>query len=256
MQGVEPVDGTTWLSDDEEVVHFSPKQPLLPLTDYTAVLSHCQGGEWIEFKTSDLGQELSCDPSGRAFTSGIDSGRQVSPGLADLVEGAWLLEVTSALPHEYISFVGTATAASYGQQDMCNDIFSVTEADFSRSPDFRFQALRGTTSVYMRQDDDGGWVFYELELSGTFCPDCSCIGGGTASYALDMRDTYSWLGFEDWTEACVGLQDVLGLTCEACHDGVEACLLVSSDYMTWDEQKELTLVEVEEPDTDPECIKW
>ena len=246
------VPGTTWLSDDEEVVYFTPDSSLSPSTSYTATLSYCGGDSELPFTTSALGSSLTADLVGKTYSLDLGSARFIDPPgvgdlLGDLIEGAVLIGVKST-EGGAIEMFGTYTEDEAGTQDFCMPTFVFPSADFSDAPYFSVGPADTTLSAM-------GYsvLVHDLQISGTFAADGSYFGGAVLGGAIDARDIVEMIDEVETAEDACALTESFGAPCVACSDGEEYCLELLADQIKADEVAGVTLEEIEEEDTHPNC---
>jgi hypothetical protein len=249
-QGGTDVPGTTWLSEDNEVVYFTPDMPLAPSTAYTATLTYCTGDASINFTTSDLGTTLAADLLTNTYVIDLASARFVEPpGVGELIGEFVTMNVlvgVTAITTSSITMMGALSVEGGTDQDWCTPTFDFPAADFMAAPYFSVIADEITLSV-------AGYdiPLKDLEVSGTFASDGSYFGGAVLGGTVDARDIVEMIDEVDtWEDAC-GLTASFGAPCVPCDDGVEACLTLLADQIVAEQNPGQVLEVVGEDD--PRC---
>ena len=227
---VDGVSGTSWRSDDDKTVYFTPDAPLEPSTSYTATVSYCTADAVIDFTTSELGKDIADVDGlvGTVYDLDLSSGRIVIPeGVGSVLESYLtvqiLLEVTSA--GDEIEFLGAiGDEDNPGTQDYCTETLNFPEAaDFSDAP--FFQIGPATTEISVA----GYTVTIEdLEISGTFSEDGSWFGGGVLAGSVDTRPLAVLVGDDEEEDAVCNLVAGFGVSCIDCPDGTPYCLEIKA----------------------------
>ncbi|MCP4921025.1 MAG: Ig-like domain-containing protein [Proteobacteria bacterium] len=224
------VTGTTWRSDDNKTVYFTPDAPLEPNTEYTYTVSYCTADAAITFTTSELGGTMS-DPTiieGMVYDLALDSGRIVIPeGVGSVLESYLtvqiFLEVTSAGDEiEFLGAIGDEDVP--GQQDYCTETLDFPEAaDFSEAPYFKIGPATTNISV-------AGYeiTIEDMLISGTFSSDGTWFGGGELSGSIDTRPLAVLVGDEEEDDAVCNLVAGFGVSCIPCPDGTNFCLEIKA----------------------------
>ncbi len=252
-QGGTEVAGTTWTSEDLEVVYFTPDEPLAPATSYEATLSYCVGDATIDFTTSSLGEDLGADILDKTYVIDLASARFVEPaGVGELIGEFVTMNVlvgVAAIDGSDITMMGALSVEGGTDQDFCTPTFDLA-ADFAETPYFVIAADSIDLSV-------AGYVIplQDFEVSGTFAADGSYFGGGILAGSVDARDIVEMIDEVDtWEDAC-NLTASFGAPCIACSDGVEACLSLRADQILAEENVGQVLEEVTEEGTHPNCVE-
>lgn len=250
-QGGTEIAGRTVVSEDLTTVTFIPGQPLDPSTSYAATLSYCTSDATIEFTTSELGEPLSADLTGRTYVVDLAVATYVEPeGVGDLISTVMtmpvLLQMTAVGGGE-LSVRGVLSVEGTTEQDYCLQSFDI-DGDFTDSPYFAI-----SEPVYDVGVSSGTIPLYDLEINGTFSADGSYFGGAVADLTVDAREIV--VIFDDlytWEELC-HLTDSFGAPCLPCGDGAEACLRVRAEDVVGEYSPGQQVEEVNESDSHPLC---
>lgn len=231
------VAGSVTTNDDGDVLYFEADGGFDPSSTYTATASIC-GGELnpsISFSTSELGTARDCDLTGKSYVVDLNNARFVEPeGVADLLlsqlENNILLGVSGYADSDYLDIVGAISVDGGTEQDFCTESIDFSGVDFSMDPTFNAGPADTTFSV-------AGYdiVINQLQISGTFAPDCSYFGGGVLAGELDARLLapllLELLDTDDPDYICELLVG-FGVNCGACSsDGEEYCLTILADSL-------------------------
>jgi hypothetical protein len=250
---VEGVSGTSVVSDDGELVTFTPDSSLEPSTSYTATLDYCTGSASVDFTTSELGQDVDTNSLvGKSYALDLGSGRIVVPaGVGSLLEGyldyTIFLGVDSAAGSEILLVGAVADEENPTEQDFCTVTLDFPAADFSESPYFKIGPSTTTLDV-------AGYSIEiaDLFVAGTFSSDGSWMGGGSLSGSIDTRPLTQLLGDDEEEGAICDLVGGFGVDCENCSDGEPYCLAIEIVDMTA-EDAGLTVEVVDQEDCHEEC---
>ena len=251
---VDGVSGTSSLSDDAEMVYFTPDVPLSPNTSYTATLEYCTGSASVDFSTSELGDPVDPDSLvGRTHALDLGSGRIVIPeGVGSLLEGyldyTIFLGVDSASADSILLVGAVANEEDPTQQDYCTPTLDFPEADFSESPYYVIGPANTTLDVAGYSIEIG-----ELFVSGTYSSDGTWMGGGVLAGSIDTRPLGALLGDDEEEGAICDLVGGFGVDCENCTDGEPFCLAIEIVDMTAEEADGLSLEVIEMENCHEQC---
>jgi hypothetical protein len=231
------ISGTTTYSETKEVVVFTPSSPLEPSTDYAAKLETCSGETVLEFRTSDLGADLSADLDGRTFVLDLTTARFVEPPtigalIANYLTLDILVGVVDAQPGKTLDMIGgtTVEASDPPVQNLCVPTFTFPQANFAAAPYFHVGPTDITVAVA-----GGSMTMHGLDVAGTFAPDGSAFGGGVLAGMIDARDLVGIFGKIKTADDFCTLTATFEAPCVACDytggDGAIYCLGLVADQI-------------------------
>jgi hypothetical protein len=226
---------------DGDMLWFTPAEPLMSNSSYTAMLNYCgsEDAVSIAFTTSALGAEVDGGGDGligHTYAVDLSSGNFVQPaGVGDLIgsmlENNILLSVTSTDGGD-MSMRGALSEAGNSNQDYCTQTLdSFPSADFSENPYFEIDAPEGIDLSVSGMSISIDSLF----ISGTFAQDASYFGGAELKGELDARTLGPLLeelvGSADPEEIC-GLLVGFGISCESCSsDGEMYCVTLEVNQL-------------------------
>lgn len=181
------IDGSSVVN--ENIVSFTPTNPLEPSSSYTASLHYCGSTEpvAVPFSTSDLGMPLTTEMVDKTYAIHLASGNFVQPeGLGalftTLFQNYMLLSITDA--DTELTFLGGLSKDDSFEQDFCFETMDTfPNAKFTEAPYFEIPVGDATLSA-------AGYsaTIFNLYMTGTFASDGSYFGGGTFGGELDARE--------------------------------------------------------------------
>ena len=253
------VAGTSTASENQETIYFTPGEPLLPETAYSARLDACFGTVDIVFQTSELGQPRSASPIGQAYLVDLTQARFTEPeAIAGVIGQALrfdvLLGVSDLTDGESIhtSLAIAVEGSDPTEQDYCSATTDFGEGDFTGDPWFHLGPLDATFNL-----SDHDVVIRDLEISATFSPDATSFGGGQLGGRIDTRENVALFQemvstVTDGDTACDALA-AFGVVCGDCGDGQIYCMNLVADSITAPSVDGLALETVEQARCHPLC---
>lgn len=225
----------TW-SDGNFQVSVAPDVPLEGESTYTLHIEVCDFAGDLTFSTSEYGAPLegSADALvGNTYVLDLSKATILQPETLGPLLASYLTEpLLIGVDHADDTAIGLIGAQGYkksdgGYKQVGTDVWIFPDADFSENPYFT------ASTDYVAIDYGGTTIPIEqFELSGTFAPDGSAIGGGHAQGWGDTRNMGPLLGLSDSPSAICDYIDLLGLgvECSACADGGEYCLFLEAVF--------------------------
>jgi len=225
----------TW-SDGNFQVSVAPEAPLLGETTYRLHVEVCEFSGDLTFSTSQYGAPLeeSTDALvGNTYVLDLSQATILQPDTLGPLLASYLTEpILIGVDHADDTTIGLVGAQGYKRSDgtykqVGTDVWIFPDADFSENPYF------SASTDYIAIDYGGTTIPIEqFELSGTFAPDGSAIGGGHAQGWGDTRNMGPLLGLSDDPSAICDYIDLLGLgvSCSPCADGGNYCLFLEAVF--------------------------
>jgi len=217
----DPPADCSYVVEGDEVV-FSPDELLDRETEYAWTAALCAEEAASGIFTTRWEGELLEDPSvlaGRTFSMDLTDAEWLEPegggGLVSgLFAGVFLLGIQEVLEHEIdiIFAVGEDVGGGVIQQDPCYETVDFEPADFTRNPYFELGPKRMPLEVQGQ-----AVMLDDVQISGALVDDGTDLTDAELIANADARQ------FGDWEYVC-GMLDVFGAPCQACSDGVEACV--------------------------------
>lgn len=216
-------------------------------TDYVLEITDCAGPTTVHFRTSRLGTPVAGGPAslrGRTWQLDAVNATWVEPGglgsflaanfdLPILVGAVFADDTTLKL----IGGLGAVVDGDVVQGDA--PTWDFPSRPFDESPWFR------TESDEIVLDIAGlPLPVYDFRLEGTFLADGSGFGDGVLSGLADTRLAGGAFGAEGDPDAVCGYAEAIGVSCVACPDSLETCLVVELRDLTASEVEGLALVPV------------
>ena len=244
------IPGTTTVDDDTVFFDFDEGTELLPLTEYTVVLTRDCGELRYTWSTSSAGQALETDVVGKVYDLNISGARwsepaELGPALALLTTDYEILVSPTEVSTE-VSFRG-ALGNGGDEQDLCAETFPLDGAEFD-DPSFELMAdqLPFEVNGFAVDIDD-------LFLSGTFMPDGSALAGLVLKGTIDTRPLVPAIQGEGDDAFCI-YAALFNAQCEECANGDGPyCLSLTIEDIEAPEIPDATLVEWTRDDFGPEC---
>jgi hypothetical protein len=204
-------------------------------TAYTLSIA-CGDGFEVPFTTSTYGAPLEVDTAtlvGQTYYLDLPGAKFVEPpGVGALLglflEQPILVGVTSvdAKWIDTLGAPGIEDGVGGATQDLDQGTWDFPAADFTQAPYFTTDPT--DIVITYSYDIDYEIPIYGFVLEGTFSADGSSIGGGKAGGIGDTRNLGPALSLGDDPDALCKYMSGFGLVCEACPDGVEACMYIEA----------------------------
>ena len=249
------VAGETTLSEEGDVVTFTPTGVLSPSTEYSMVLDYCYGQPEITFTTSHFGApiEASADLEGSAFVLNFDSGvYTIGENAGDLLNSVFTRNVL--VQFEEVRDMSARIVAAIGrpndtsiEQDYCARTIAV-EAQIDALPlvtgaevDFSFGAMGGQ----LRIDS--------IEFEGTLGSSLDDIGGLSYTAVVGMAELVDMLPEFGGESVSCDLAANLGIPCQPCpSDNSLKCITIAAKSIRG-EAVDTDLEFITETGVHPEC---
>lgn len=253
-----PVEGTTEVLEEGQLLRFTPTVPLEPDAQYNFDLDYCGGRPGLSFQTSPAGLPLADarELIGKVWVVDLGSGRFVEGEAAgELLNGVFgraLLLSVVAVDGGLIQLWGTVSTKDFRdgriEQDECFRTVSLELPD-SELPDFRFE-----TEGFSFPAFENELTLAALNVFGTVHPEGTALDGVKWSVSVSGSELAELLpGIDTAAEACEFAAD-LGVECTPCPDtSGEVCISVSADRMQAP-QTSITLVEILENNVAEGCL--
>lgn len=227
------VAGSSWADEAGTTVYFTPDAPLSPSSDYSTMVTYCDGAgsDTQDFSTSEVGTPVDCDLTTQGYRVSLADATFVEPAtlgslIGGLLEQDLLMQPVSASETE-INIIAAISTGIGESQDYCNPSIEFPPAAFDNPTvsigpeDTPIDAAGVTITIN------------QLELIGDFSPDCQGFGGGELKGELDARDLAELLedltGSTDPQVACDTLAG-FGVTCGSCSsDGEPFCVTIIAE---------------------------
>lgn len=233
--GAEIPTTATW-ADGNFQVEIAPTTALLGSTTYTLHIEVCEYTGDVTFTTSVYGSALeeSADALvGNTYVLDLSRSEILQPEGLGVLLASYLTEpLLIGVDHADESVIGLVGAQGYKKSDgsykqVGDQVWIFPDADFTTNPYFS----ASTESIGI--DYSGATITIEsFELSGTFAPDGSAIGGGHAQGWGDTREMGPLLELGDDPGAVCEFIAMLGLgvECSECADGEPYCLFIEARF--------------------------
>jgi len=232
---------TTFSTSEGGLVYtITPVSGMTGMETYTLTTQVCGETSAISFETDEYGTPLAMDATslvGNTYFFDLPGATFVQPAgvgalLSTFLDVPILVGITAA-DNTMIDLLGaqaTRDSSDAWIQDLAQLTWDFPAASFTDAPYFSATAAEITIG-YAYGGDIYDIPVYDFEIRGTLSSDGLKIGGGQALGQGDTRNMGPLLGgaADDPTAVCDLLSGV-GLVCEKCPDGVQACLTLEAHF--------------------------
>lgn len=230
------IPGSMEVLEDGKTIIWRISQPLDCQTFYEATLNYCGGAATIGFQTSDLGCAPSVDTfQGNTYALNLADARIVDPpGIGSVLTTYLTTQILMGVVSDEgtdLQMLGAVALEDSTNQDYCNPTIDFPVADFTDRPFFSIGPQDTTFEVAGYSIPIQG-----LNITGTFAPDGSYIGGATLAGTIDTRPLAPLLDDSGDEGAICELAVNFGAECEPCpSDGKSFCLTLYADQIYADQ---------------------
>ena len=206
--------------------------PLVPETDHQLVLVDCQGTTVHQFRTNAFGLPLTEGTGslwGNTYVVDLAAAEWIEPGgFGSILQIYFSAPILVGVTYAQGSDIDLMGAVGYRNdlgeilQDPTQDTFDFPVAANTDLPWFQ------ASSDILVTIDGVPITIYGFELSGTFAPDGSALGGATVEGLGDTRAMGALVDRPGDEGALCEMAGSLGAQCQDCPDGEPYCLALEA----------------------------